>query len=109
MPTDPVKGAETRESRRAALASTVIQEAQRELRGLVDAAYIRYDATADVWEVFAIVPEHADDVYDTLQEVEDRLDARLRDQGTTVIVRIRAHQGRPAHEIAPADSEAVFG
>ena len=54
----------------------------------------------DGYQVFVVVPEHEDAVYDAVIAAESRLQAALPNSDSFEI-HIRAHQGRPSSEAVP--------
>lgn len=62
---------------------------------------------AEELDVFVVVHEHSDDVYDFVADAERRLNEQLPD-GPCVTVRVWAHQGRGARASKPPKARTIF-
>lgn len=71
----------------------------------VDAVFSAKDAD-NILMVFVVVPEHTDEIYDQIIEIEEKIIDALRDD--TIELRIRAHQGRMPVLAVPLNSEPIF-
>jgi hypothetical protein len=72
-----------------------------ELTGRVDAAFFRRHPDEGTWEILVVVERHADDVYQLIAALEDRI---VEETGRAdILFQVRARKGRAVSSVVPSD------